>query len=162
MAFIAGSYAVTYDPPGAPAIATVGQIQQGVLLEHRVFKEYITGDTMARMRQDAVFQGQDQFVEFRLMEYDATNAASIFWPYGSAWLTLSAVIATLDSANAGSLLLTALAGSPAAAAPATITLPLCILSENFPVSILLAPQLRTIPLRLDVFPNASKVFGTLT
>lgn len=162
MPFIAGQYTVTYDPPGVGAVATIGQIQQGILLEHRVFKEYITGDKMARMRQDAVFQGSDQFVEFRLMEYDATNAAVLFWPYGSAWLTLSNVIGTLDSANAGILVLTALAGTPAAAAPASITLPLVILSENFPVGILLAPQLRTIPLRLDVFPDSSKVFGTLT
>lgn len=162
MSFIAGQYTCTLDPPGAAAADTVGQIQQGILLEHRVFKEYITGDTMARMRQDAVWQGIDETVEFRLMEYNAARAAAAFWPYGSAWLTADTVIATLDSANASQLVLTALAGTPAAAAPATITLPLCILTENYPVGLLLAPQLRTIPIRMDVYPNASKVFGTLT
>jgi len=162
MAFIAGQYTTTFDPPGAPAAAAVGQIEAGFTLGHRVYKEYIQGDNFARSRQDAVFQGMDMDIEYQLLEYNGTNAAYVFWPYGSAYLNMSVVIGTLDSANSGQLVLTALAGTPAAAAPATITLPNVILTEGFPVNLLFAPQLRRIPIRQDVYPNSSGVFGTLT
>lgn len=156
MSFIAGSYSVSYDG------ATVGQILDGVRLQHSFFKQLITGDNFAQSPQDAVFQGAQHFAQFSLMEYDNAKAATAFYPYGSAWFTMDTVIGTLDSANSMVLLLTALAGTPAAAAPATITCNLSILAEGFPVELLLAPALRTIPLRMRIYPNSSGVFGTLT
>lgn len=156
MSFIAGKYSVTLGG------SSVGQIQEGITLEHQVFKQLITGDNFAQTPQDAVFQGMAQFAQYTLLEYNATAARAAFYPYGSAWLTMDAVIGTLDSANASQLVLTALSGTPAASAPATATLPLAILAEGFPVGILMAPALRTIPIRQRVYPNSSGVFGTLT
>lgn len=156
MGFIAGQYTATLGG------STVGQLADGARINHSFFKELITGDNMAQSPQDAIFQGGEVQVDYSLMEYNATSARAAFWPYGSAYLTMDTVIGTLDSANASALVLSALSGTPAAAAPASVTLPLAILAEGFPVEILFAPSLRKIPIRQRVYPNASKVFGTLT
>lgn len=156
MSFIAGRYSATL------AASTVGQTKDGINIEHQVFKQLITGDNFAETPQDAVFRGMAVFCQFTLLEYNATAARAAFWPYGTAWLTMDTVIGTLDTANAAQLILTALAGTPAAAAPATITLPDAILAEGFPVGLLMAPALREIPIRQRIYPNTSGVFGTLT
>lgn len=160
MSSIAGKYAVTITPPAGSPLS-VGQLKRGIGIEHQVFKQLITGDNFAEAPQDAVFRGIAVFTQMTLLEYNAAGAASAFWPYGSTYLT-GGVIGRLDSALAGSMILTALAGTPAAAAPATITMLLSILAEGFPVSLLYAPELREIPIRQRVYPNASHVFGTLT
>lgn len=158
MSFIAGRYSMTLGG------STVGQTADGITLNHSFFKRLITGDNFAQTPQDAIFQGAEMFVSYRLLEYNATSARAAFWPYGSAWLTMSTVIGTLDSANASQLILTALTGTPAAAAsaPTSVTLPLCILAEGFETELLMAPDLREIPIRQRVYPNSSGVFGTLT
>lgn len=156
MSFIAGKYAVTL------AASSVGQTADGITLSHSVSKRLITGDNFADTVQDAIFRGMNMFTAYRLMEYNATAARATFWPYGSSYLNMSVVIGTLDSANAGQLVLTALAGTPAAAAPATVTLPLCILAEDFDVELLFAPDLREVPIRQRIYPNSSGVFGSLT
>ena len=156
MGFIAGKYAATLGG------STVGQTADGIRISHSASKRLITGDNFADTVQDAIFRGLNLFVNYRLMEYNATAARACFWPYGSSYLTMSTVIGTLDSANASQLILTALAGTPAAAAPATVTLPLVILAEDFDVELLFAPDLREIPIRQRIYPNASGVFGTLT
>ena len=160
MSFIAGKYSVTVTPPAGSPLS-VGQLKRGVSLEHQVFKQLITGDNFAEAPQDAVFRGMAVFAQMTLLEYNAAGAASVFWPYGSTYLT-GGVIGRLDSALAGSMIMTALASTPAAAAPATVTLPLSILAEGFPVSLLFAPELREVPIRQRVYPNSSHVFGTLT
>lgn len=156
MSFIAGQYTVT------AATQSVGQIQEGVKISHSFMKQLITGDNMAETAQNAVFRGADVSVEYRLMEYNAAGAALVFWPYGSAYLTMDTVIGALDSSVADQLIMSALAGTPAAATPATITLASCVLYEGYPVDILFAPELRTIPIKQRVYPNTNKVFGTLT
>ena len=156
MGFISGKYSLTYDG------STVGQIKDGIRLNHSVFKRLITGDNFADAPQDAIFRGMEMFAEYTLLEYNATKAALAMWPYGSGYLNMSVVIGTLDSANAKQIVMTALTGTPAAAAPATVTFPLAILAEGFPVQLLFAPDLREIPIRQRLYPNSSGVFGTLT
>ena len=159
MSFIAGQYTVTL---GA---STVGQIQEGIKISHAFFVQHITGDAGAQTVQDGVFQGSECFAEYMLMEYNATAARAAFWPYGSNWLATTAQVGDLVSGFTAQLVLTALAGTPAASTPASITLPYCILRENFPVSILFHPSLRTIPINQRVYPTLSsgaQTFGTLT
>lgn len=156
MSFIAGQYTATLNAN------SLGQIEAGITLEHRFFKRLITGDNMAETPQDGIFRGGELFVAYNLLEYNAAGASAAFWPYGAGYLNMSTVIGTLDTASALQLVLTALAGTPAAATPATITLPDCVLAEGYPVGILFAPDLRTVPIRQRVYPNSSKVFGTTT
>lgn len=155
MTFIAGPYTATL---GA---STVGIQEEGYRIEHSVFKRLITGDNFAQTPQDAVFRGMEVLVSYRLEEYDAAGAATAFWPYGASYLTMGQV-GRLDSNVASQLILTATAGTTAAGSPATVTLPLCILAEGFPVDLLFAPDLRVIPIRQRAYPNSSGVFGTLT
>lgn len=156
MSFIAGKYSLTLGG------STVGQTADGIRLSHSFFKRIITGDNFADTPQDAIFRGAELFAAYRLLEYNATSAREAFFPYGSDYLTMDTVIGTLDSANASQLVLTALAGTPAASTPATVTLPLAILAEGFETELLFAPDLREIPIRQRVYPNSSGVFGTLT
>ncbi len=158
MSFISGAYTATYDT-SALGITAVDSIK----INHQVFKQLITGDNFAETPQDAVFRGMAVFLDFTLNEYNATGARKAFWPYGTAWGTMSSVIGTTDQAtNAKQLILTAVAGTPAAAAPATITFPKAILAENYPVDILMGPRLREIPVRMRIYPNSSGEFFTLT
>lgn len=156
MAFIAGRYSATY---GGDAL---GQTQDGIRLIHSVFKRLITGDAGGQTPQNAVYQGMEAFVQYTLLEYNAAGAAAALWPYGSGYLNASATIGSLDSSHAKPLVLTALDGTPAASTPASITLPNVILAEGFPVEILFAPDLRTVPIRQRIYPDSSMRFGTLT
>lgn len=157
MSFIAGMYTLTAGAsPGA-----AGQLKQGLKIQHVHYKQLIKGDNMAEATQDAVNRGVDMFIDYTLIEYNAARALSLFWPLSSTIYDMG-VIGRLDSGIASQIILTALAGTPAAATPATITFPLAILAEGFPLDILYAPELREVPIRQRLYPNSSRVFGTTT
>lgn len=155
MSFICGKYSATL---GASAL---GQTADGYRVSHSLFKRIITGDNFADTPQDAILRGAEMFVAARLIEYNAAGALNAFWPLAATIYDMG-VIGRLDSAVADSLVLTALAGTPAATVPATATFLLTTLAEGFPVELLFAPDLREVPLRLRVYPSASGVFGTQT
>ncbi len=149
--------------------SSVGQIKDGCKLEHNVMKRLITGDNMAETPQDGVFRGMTMFAQLTLLEYNGTASATLFWPYGASYLSMS-LVGRCDVASSltAALLLTAVAGTTAAAAPATASLTKAILAEGFPVGLLFAPDLREIPVRLRLYPTLSgapgsaATFGTLT
>ena len=157
MAFIAGQYTATWN-----ALA-LGQTADGYRLSHQFFKRLITGDAFAQSPQDAVYQGAEVTLSARLIEYNAAAVQTLKWPYSATPWTMG-VIGRLDvgSAIAKSLVLTAIAGTPAAATPATITALLSILQEGFPVEVLFAPDLREVPLRMRIYPSTQGVFATET
>lgn len=156
MSFIAGQYTATL------AGSTMGQIKAGLTVEHTVFKRLITGDNFGQTPQDAVFQGMQVFIQYVLLEYNQTKTAAAMWPYGSTYLTMGVVGRTdVGSSVVGQLILTAVSGTPASAAPASVTLPSAILAEGYPVGLLFGVDLREIPIRQRVYPNSSGVFGTL-
>lgn len=156
MSFIAGAYTATLDA------STLGQMEKGFTLEFSFFKRMITGDNFGDAPQDAIFRGMQQFIQYTLLEYNAVGALKAMFPYGTTLLTLTAPMGVLDSSLAKSLILTAVSGTPSAAAPATLTLPRSILAANYPINLLFAPDLRTVPIRQRCYPDAQKVFGTLT
>ena len=170
MAFIAGAFTAQWTGPGGtPAIATIGQVENGFTIEYFANKQLITGDNFAQAPQDAVMQGLEVFVEFTLLEWNAANAGELFWPYdatfpgnfGTAFSALGKV-GTLDSARAGTLTLTAVTNTPSATLTSedVYTFTSCVIAEGFPVRILLNPELRTVPLRLRVYPSAAGVYFT--
>jgi hypothetical protein len=156
MSFIAGRYTATWNS------LALGQTAEGLRLSHQFFKRLITGDAYAESPQDAVYRGAEVTAAFRLIEYDAAALPTIMWPYSATFLSMGVIGRTdVGSAIAKSLILTAMAGTPAAATPASLTLPQSILQEGFPVEILFAPDLREVPLRMRVYP-VNGVFGTQT
>ncbi len=170
-AFIAGGYTLTYNSKA------LGQMADGIRLSYEIFKRIITGHLGAQTPQDAVYQGQTRSSSFRLIEADSAGIADICYPYtstiGNEWQL--GVIGLLDVRGAGggsptprakSLVATVIAGTSAAAdAAASLTLPLSILHHNFPVDILLGPDLKEIPMRMMHYPDMSAsppVFGSST
>lgn len=156
MSFIAGPYTSSFKG------LALGQAADGYRVSHQFFKRLITGDSFAQAPQDEVYQGTEMFVQFRLIEYDSAGIASIMWPYG-VYLTNGQVgRVSKQQSLTGALVLTAVAGTPAATAPASFTLTNAILAEGYPVELLHAPDLREVPIRLRVFPSSLGVFGIVT
>lgn len=156
MSFLAGGYTATYNAQA------LGQTLDGFRISHQFFKRLITGDAYAEAPQDAVYRGMEMFINYTLIEYDAAGCALAKNPYGAAIHTMGTVGRTdVGSSIAKQLILTAVAGTPAATAPVTITFPRAILVEGFPVEILYAPDLREVPIRQRLYP-ASGTFGTET
>jgi hypothetical protein len=167
--FIAGAYTISYNSKAC------GQTADGIRFRHSFFKRLITGDAGGQTPQDAVYQGKEQTSDFRLIEADEAGIPDIIDPYagtvGTPW-TLGQ-IGLLDVRGAGggspvsrckSLVLTAVTGTSAYTdAQATITFPLTIIREGYPVEFLLAPDLREVPIGLRHYPNASTLlFGSNT
>ena len=152
--FVAGGYTATWNS------LALGQCADGYRLSHSFFKRIVTGDSMAEGPQDAVYRGAEMFLQMTLIEFNAAGMYSIMWPYGN--YLAPGLVGRMDvlSGLAKQLVLTALAGTPAATSPASISLPLAILAEGFPVELLMAPNLREIPIRMRIYPNSSAVFGT--
>ena len=157
--FVAGGYTATWNG------LACGQAAQGYRLSHNFFKRIITGDKRAQAPQDAVYQGAEMHVQFNLIEYMAAAIATIMWPYGN-YLAMG-VVGRLDVQQSlcKQMVFTSVAATPAAAAlsPATLTLALCMLSEGFPVELLMAPDLKEVPIRMRIYPNdETGVFGIQT
>lgn len=154
--FIAGPYTATYKG------LSLGQTADGFRVSHSFFKRLITGDAYGQTPQDDVFQGAEMFCSFRCIQYDAAAVRSAMWPYGSSHLTIGAVgRLSAQQSLSGSLVLTAIAGTPAATEPATLTFTKAILAEGFPVELLYAPDLREVPIRMRLYPTLG-IFGVET
>ncbi len=152
--FIAGRLTAFYSG------ATIGQVSDGFTIEHIPRKRLITGDVMGPdTPQDAVFRGHDVFIEFNLMEYDATSVSNVIWPYGT--LGAAPGVGRMDIAGTGTLAAaliltdTGVPNVPAENKPHTLTADLAILAPGFPVQLLLAPDLREIPIRMQLYPNTT-------
>lgn len=157
MSFIAGRYSITLNN------LAIGQVKDGVRLSHQIFKQLIMGDSWGETKQDAVYRGADLTIAMELLEYNAAAVLLAIWPYAATLFDLG-VIGTLDvgGSKAKSMVLTAIAGTSASATPATATFPNSILLEGFPIDLLLASELRTVPWRGRVYPSNSGIFGTQT
>lgn len=150
MAFIAGAYVATYNN------LRVGQLSEGITMNHVTYKEIIIGDQGGRSAQDAVYQGTDVTSDFIMMEWNSAAAVQVFWPYGVTWLN-SGVVGRLDVQQSicKGLILTAIIGPPAQAlaAPASATLTKSILHEDFPVNTIFKSAHRKIPIRMRHYPD---------
>lgn len=159
MPFIAGGFVATLNP----AAVVVGQVAEGFTIEWFSNQQPITGDVSGRTPQDHVMQNIEVFVELTLLEWNATAAQALFWPFHADFGT-GPIIGSLASGIAfRELVLTAVTGTPAdgISAQNLWTFPDVQLQEGFPVRILLAPSLREIVLRLRVYPSSSNVFFTV-
>lgn len=167
--FIAGPYTATYNGKA------LGQSADGWRLSHQFFKRIITGDLAGDSPQDAIYRGREQMLSGRLIEATQAGIPDLIDPYagtvGTPWT--HGVTGLLDIRGAGGgtpvsrckpLVLTALTGTSAYTdTQKTITLPLSILAEGFPIEILLAPDLREVPIRMRIYFDASTLlFGSNT
>ena len=157
MPFIAGPYTATYRGQA------LGQAAEGYRVSHQFFKRIITGDSYAEGPQDEVYRGMEMFVNFRCIEYDAAGITALAFPFANRWNHGLVGRVSKQQGLCGALVLTAIAGTPAANAPASLTLTNCILAEGFPVELLFAPDLREVPVKLRAYPTQNNgIFGTET
>lgn len=142
--FVAGRYSNTYN-----AVDT-GITERGYELQQESNAQEITpSDAYGDSVIDSVYRGGNVFLQFEGKAYKA-GAITPFWPWGA--LGVTGVIGRLASAVASANVLTATAGTPAAAAPATLTATLALLAANNPARLLFSSELRTVPIRLRVYP----------
>lgn len=142
--FVAGAYTSTYN-----AVA-IGITKEGYRLRFQFLKRLIDksdlyGDTII----DAVFRGVNVNLTLQAIEYKAGVTGPAF-PYAA--LGVLGVIGRLDSNLAQAVVLTATAGTPAAAAPATWTGSKCIIGENNNVEWVYDAQNRETPIGFRVYP----------
>tara|TARA_R110000803_G_scaffold210718_2_gene283382 strand:- start:10835 stop:11311 length:477 start_codon:yes stop_codon:yes gene_type:complete len=158
MTFVAGGYTVT----AGASPASVGQCLDGIKLDYTQAGQDIIGDNFGKAVQDTVYQGiSEMFLNFTLMEYDATYALETFWPWDATFGD-QGVVGRLAKTIGGQIILTAVAGTSAATLPATWTASEVMLALGFPVEMIFAPEHRVIPIRQRVYLNSSDVFFTLT
>lgn len=118
-------------------------------------------DAYGKTTIDAIYQGGDWFAQMTCIEYRAGSIGAV-WPFGQ--LGVLGVIGRLYYASiASSLVLTAIAGTPAAASPATLTATKAVIAPGFSSRWLFGPTLRKIPLRFQLLPTGANVaFFTTT
>lgn len=158
MAFISGKYDATFNN------VSIGQIEDGFEIEHSIAQEDIIGQDMGDSVQDGVYRGGNMFISCTLMEFSTSSAMLALWWMHSAVLGRMGKIGTLIQANfAQALVLTALAGTPAASGGnvSTLTAAKVALAPNFDVRLLFAPRLRRVPLRLRLYPYSDGANNTL-
>lgn len=105
---------------------------------------------------DYIYRGGNCYCQFDSKAYKA-GSTSPFWPWGAmgVMVTTAAPIGRLASAVASAFVLTAVANTPAAAAPATLTATKAILAPNFSGDLLFNSKLRRVPVRLQFLPYVS-------
>ena len=153
---------------GAYSSEYLGGTEDGFELEHTFYSEPVRGDNLGDSIQDEVHRGVDVYVNFTCVEFGKAavvqNAgqagSSPFWPTGvSGFNAVGAagqigVVGDSRGEYADNLVLTAVANTPAAATPASITFWNAILATNFPIRILYASRVRRIPMRMIAYPFA--------
>lgn len=167
--FIAGPYTATYNT------VSIGLTTQGFTLSHEFFKRLITSDQTGDGPVNAIYRGRAQFIEFESLEAGNEGIQNLMDPYapvvgGSAVPGVMGAIGQFDvdvtvgestcNGAARALILTKIAGS--CAVPATVTIPLAIIAEGYPIRQLYAQELRTIPLRMRAYPNSVGLFYSQT
>lgn len=155
--FVAGRYSSTIDPPGATGATDLGLMEKGYEIEVQHEEDNIVDtDAYARMVIDQVFQGINAWLQGTAKEWKAGPLLAAFpqavlAPTGATFLG-PGVIARLASALAGVLIMTATTGTPAAAAPATLTATFAKIAENFPIRWMLGSEHRRLPFRFRMLP----------
>lgn len=147
-AFMVGQYAVTYN---AIALGLM-EGEEGVptLIQRLLSKKINSSDKWGDMLIDAIRRGVD--FQLKMVCLEALKASGAIWPFGSTQGLLVSPLGTLHTALAKTLVMTALAGTPAATSPATRTATKALLASDHVAEIQFGPMVRAVPLVFDLFP----------
>lgn len=152
--FISGRYAGAYNS------VDVGITEEGFKITNQFFQELIQeSDAYGQSPIEGLYRGGDCICEFLCLEAKA-GSYSPFWPWAAAvgQLVSAIPIGSLATDNAQAMVLTAVAGTPAAAgalAPASLTASKALLRENYPTTLLFGTKLRKVPISLRFWPYVS-------
>ncbi len=153
--FIAGAYVGTYNSI-ALGITDEGYMLQWEPQQQNIEKSDVFGDQII----DTVYRGTRWFLQTEFLEWKAgPQDAAYRWSN----LGLQGTIGRLGSDVAAALVLTSTAGTPAVATPATLTAAKALLAPGSNPQAQFDSRLRTIPVRMIMFPysNASTITNFL-
>jgi len=145
-----GPYTVDYTPAGGEKTA-VGLLEQHITMNQPAFAQDVMASRYAESVIDGIYRGGNVFVQLILKEWK-TGSKNVMWPF-DATLGQSGKIGRAMSDIAGSLLLTAIAGTPAANnGPATRTFPLACFSPGHNKEVLFGNVERNVPIIMQCYP----------
>lgn len=143
---IAGAYTGTWNA------GALGLTEEGFKLTQDIKEEAIDKtDQYARTTLDTIGQGVDWFAEWKFMEYGAAGLAGSISPHGSLG-QLGIIGRSAITSFVQSLVLTSTAGTPAAAAPASLTASKSKMAAGQTASIAFDSSLRKVPCRMQLLP----------
>jgi len=149
--YIDGAYAGTYNAVG------IGPTENGWRLRKSVSGQAIDeSDQYGNTLIDFFYRGGSCRISCDAQEYKAGTIAP-FWPWGSLGqvITSAVPIGMRASDVAKALVLTSTAGTPAAAAPATLTATYSVMAMGQDVELFFHSRLRTVPIILQLLPYTS-------
>lgn len=151
--FAAGRYLVTF---AGQYIGLFEGRQGSPGIEQRKFGQVIQNtDAYGDMPIGLISRGSEAYWAGTLMEWAATTLQAA-WPSGGLSTTnlgAAAPVGTDDYDSAQPLILTVQSGTPAATlGPVTLTASKAYLSEGFPLRFFFDSTLRTLPLRMRLWP----------
>lgn len=170
MTFIAGAYTVGIRKRvngllegniASPTYVSIGQVEDGITIDYTHAFEPIRGDNLGDSIQDGVYRGGDCFMDLTCLEWNLALISNALWPGADDSNTSDATFANLGKLEEGfvgklisnmgfCVLLTKVAGPNAT--PAYVYAAKAILAPGYPVRFALAPRLRRLPLRFQLFP----------
>lgn len=157
--FPPGPYTATYDCTLNGGAATdIGLMEGPIRHQQNVAALPIRCSLYAQNIIDYVVQGGGVFAIITVKEWDA-GARALMWPFDASQ-GIFPLTGTLISSFFGQLVLTALAGTPAATeGPATRTYPYCGILPGHNLDITLGPTERNVPVVICALPeqNSSQV-----
>ena len=145
--FVAGQYTVTWNSLALGLHEGEGGVPTITWQDHS--DPIAKTDRYGRAKIDGIRMGVDYQYECILMEY--SKALALLAGYFGT-LGLQGLVGILKYSLAKPLVLTAIAGTTASAAPATLTATNAVLADEHQGKLLYGPQLRTCPLKMDLLP----------
>lgn len=145
--FVAGRYSTTYNA------VDVGLTEEGYKLKMELLEAPIDkSDAYGKMLIDSIYQGQNWSLTWLGIEYKAGSYGPQF---GWANIGVVGIIGRLATGIAVTVVMTATTGTPAAAAPATITSTNAKVSPKNNFELLYHSDNRKVPIMLDFLPYDS-------
>jgi len=150
---VGGSAPATGQGPQA-APNDMGLVEGVRMLNRTALAQMIQSDLYGKSDIEGVYQGAQMAISMTLKEW-GLNQRAVLWPYGTSDFGQMGIVGRLLTNMCGTIVLTAVAGTPAASAGGglhIITLPFCILAPDTEVGILLGNEQRDISVVFKVFP----------
>lgn len=147
---IAGAYTVTVN--GVSLGLMQGDANVPTIEQTTASEDINNTNIYGKSTIESFYLGANWFASMVCMEYKA-GPISNWWPWGTGIGQMGTISGTFTGSGLA-LVLTAVTGTPAqiAGAPNTVTSNLSILAPGFNTRLLYGPQLRTVPLRFQLYP----------
>lgn len=147
MGFVAGPYTATFNS------VTLGQLELDSLkVTFTNGQDDITGDNFGEAIQDGVYRGGNCYLDMMCLEYDSLITALAGHPYIATPGIVGTLGSLISAASMKTLVLTKLYSSGTTVSPATLTSTAAAIPRGFPLEYLMAPKLKRVPLRLQLYP----------